>query len=69
MKPISIQYDGRVTVSDYGTFVMGERGLVEILKPFIGLEDGEVRDINAMVSITIELKPTRPLVIGGDAEC
>ena len=69
MKPISIVYDGRVTVSDYGSFVMGEQGLVQILKPYIGLEDGEVRDINAAVSITIELKPAKPLVIGGDAEC
>lgn len=66
MKPISIVYDGRVTVSDYGSFVMGDQGLVQILKPFIGLEDGEVRDINAAVSITIELKPAQPLVIGGD---
>ena len=66
MNPISIVYDGRVTVSDYGSFVMGEQGLVQILKPFIGLEDGEVRDINAYVSITIELKPAKPLVIGGD---
>ena len=69
MKPISIQYDGRVTVSDYGSFVMGEQGLVQILKPYIGLEDGEVRDINASVNITIELKPAKPLVIGGEVQC
>ena len=67
MNPISIQYDGRVTVSDYGSFIMGEQGLVQILKPYIGLGDGEVRDINASVNITIELKPANPLVIGGDA--
>lgn len=69
MKPISIVYDGRVTVSDYGSFTMGNQGLVQILKPYINLSDGEVRDINAAVSITIEIKPNAPTITGGDMEC
>ena len=69
MNPISIVYDGRVTVSDYGSFVMGDQGLVQIIKPCIGLRDGEVRDINAAVTINIEIKPNAPIVTGGDMEC
>lgn len=69
MNPISIVYDGRVTVSDYGSFVMGDQGLVQLIKPYIGLENGEVRDCNAAVTITIEFKPVRPIVTGGDIGC
>ena len=67
MKPISIVYDGKVTISDYGSFVMGDQGLTQILKPYIGLEDGAVSEYNASVSITIEFKPSSPVVFGGDA--
>lgn len=70
MKPITIQYDGRITVSDYGTFSLGEYAVSDLIRKALRLERNEYREMNAEVTITIHPKSNEPVITGGDdCEC
>lgn len=67
MKSVAIQYDGKVDVSSFGTFNLGEYALKDVINKALGMGTAEWRTMNARVKIHIEMKPDEPLVIiGGD---
>ena len=59
-KVLKIQHDGKVYVSSYGSFQLGDISLCDIISEALELEKNEYRELNAEVEVTIKMKNMNP---------
>jgi hypothetical protein len=73
---IVIKYDGKASIGQ-SYMNLGDYSIGELVRKALGLNDGDYRDINAEVEISVIRKPDCPRVylngdpceLGGEEEC
>lgn len=61
-KLLTVKHDGKIFVSGYGSFQLGDRSLSDIIGEAMGLDKTEYQELNAEVVVTIKVKEKNPKV-------
>lgn len=67
-KTLTIKHDGKVVVSGYGSFILGETPLHSVLVHALKLNENDFEEYNATVELSITFKNAVPDVRWSD-EC
>ena len=59
-KTLTIKHDGKLVVSGYGTFVLGETPVHSVLVHALKLNENDYETYNAEVELTIRFKDSLP---------
>ena len=59
-KTLTIRHDGKLVISGYGTFVLGETPIHSVLVQALKLNENDYETFNAEVELTIKFKDTVP---------
>lgn len=59
---LTIKHDGRILVTGYGSFQLGDQSLSDIVSEAMGLDKTEYQELNAEVVVTIKMKEKNPKV-------
>ena len=57
---LTIKHDGKILVTGYGAFQLGDHSLSDIVSEAMGLDKTEYRELNAEVVVTIKMKEKNP---------
>lgn len=68
-KHLTINYDGSLVISGYGTLRLGETNLSSIIAHAFSLNEMDHKEIPANVFISIRLKDDEPTVRWEDEQC
>ena len=60
---LTITYDGKIYVTGYGTFKLGDENLADVISDALGLSNSEFRELNAEVVLSLILKAQKPKVL------
>ena len=59
-KTLTIRHDGKLVISGYGTFVLGEAPIHSVLVQALKLNENDYETFNAEVELTIKFKDNTP---------
>lgn len=59
-KKLTITHDGKILVSGYGVFMLGELNFSDIVSDALLMDKTELRELNAEVTFTLTLKDKLP---------
>lgn len=59
-KTLTIKHDGKLVVSGYGTFALGDTSVNGLLATALGLNETDYKEYEADVELTIQFKSSAP---------
>lgn len=65
-KTLTIKHDGKLVISGYGTFVLGDTSVNGLLATALGLNETDYKEYEADVELTIQFKNSTPDVRWSD---
>ena len=67
-KTLTVTHDGKIQVSGYGVFKLGDLDFASIISDSLLMDKEEYRELNAQVTFTLTLKDKQPQARWIDAD-
>ena len=67
-KTLAVTHDGKIQVSGYGVFKLGDLDFASIISDSLLMDKEEYRELNAQVTFTLTLKDKQPQARWIDAD-
>lgn len=67
-KTLTVTHDGKILVTGYGVFKLGDLDFASIISDSLLMDKEEYRELNAQVTFTLTLKDKQPQARWNDAD-